>query len=42
MTLTRHLDRLGVLGPRFSAAHAIWIDAGRDRTDRRAGRRDRA
>jgi 5-methylthioadenosine/S-adenosylhomocysteine deaminase len=27
MTLTRHLDRLGVLGPRFSAAHAIWIDA---------------
>lgn len=26
MTLTRHLDRLGVLGPRFSAAHAIWID----------------
>ncbi len=27
MTLTRHLDRLGVIGPRFSAAHAIWIDA---------------
>ena len=26
MTLTRHLDSLGVLGPRFSAAHAIWID----------------
>jgi 5-methylthioadenosine/S-adenosylhomocysteine deaminase len=26
MTLTRQLDRLGVLGPRFSAAHAIWID----------------
>jgi 5-methylthioadenosine/S-adenosylhomocysteine deaminase len=26
-TLTQHLDRLGVLGPRFSAAHAIWIDA---------------
>jgi 5-methylthioadenosine/S-adenosylhomocysteine deaminase len=26
-TLTGHLDRLGVLGPRFSAAHAIWIDA---------------
>jgi guanine deaminase len=26
-TMTRHLDRLGVLGPRFSAAHAIWIDA---------------
>lgn len=25
-TLTRHLDSLGVLGPRFSAAHAIWID----------------
>jgi 5-methylthioadenosine/S-adenosylhomocysteine deaminase len=25
-TLTRHLDALGVLGPRFSAAHAIWID----------------
>jgi 5-methylthioadenosine/S-adenosylhomocysteine deaminase len=27
MTLTHHLDRLGVIGPRFSAAHAIWIDA---------------
>ena len=26
MTLTAHLDRLGVLGPRFSGAHAIWID----------------
>jgi 5-methylthioadenosine/S-adenosylhomocysteine deaminase len=26
-TLTRHLDSLGVIGPRFSAAHAIWIDA---------------
>jgi 5-methylthioadenosine/S-adenosylhomocysteine deaminase len=26
-TLTRHLDDLGLLGPRFSAAHAIWIDA---------------
>jgi 5-methylthioadenosine/S-adenosylhomocysteine deaminase len=26
-TLTHHLDRLGVLSPRFSAAHAIWIDA---------------
>jgi 5-methylthioadenosine/S-adenosylhomocysteine deaminase len=26
-TLTHHLDKLGVLGPRFSAAHAIWIDA---------------
>ena len=27
MTLTRHLDSLSVIGPRFSAAHAIWIDA---------------
>jgi len=27
MTLTHHLDKMGVLGPRFSAAHAIWIDA---------------
>jgi guanine deaminase len=27
MTLTRHLDKMEVLGPRFSAAHAIWIDA---------------
>ena len=26
MTLTAHLDRLGLLGPKFSGAHAIWID----------------
>lgn len=26
-TLTQHLDGLHILGPRFSAAHAIWIDA---------------
>ncbi len=26
-TLTRHLADIGLLGPRFSAAHAIWIDA---------------
>ncbi|MEA2739922.1 MAG: hypothetical protein QOH05_3229, partial [Acetobacteraceae bacterium] len=26
MTMTAHLDRLGLLGPRFSGAHAIWID----------------
>jgi 5-methylthioadenosine/S-adenosylhomocysteine deaminase len=26
MTMTRHLDGLGLLGPRFSGAHAIWID----------------
>ena len=26
MTLTAHLVRLGLLGPRFSGAHAIWID----------------
>jgi 5-methylthioadenosine/S-adenosylhomocysteine deaminase len=25
-SLTAHLDGLGLLGPRFSAAHAIWID----------------
>jgi guanine deaminase len=25
-TLTAHLDRMGLLGPRFSGAHAIWID----------------
>jgi guanine deaminase len=26
MTLTAHLDRMGLLGPSFSGAHAIWID----------------
>ncbi len=26
MTLTAHLEQLGLLGPRFSGAHAIWID----------------
>jgi 5-methylthioadenosine/S-adenosylhomocysteine deaminase len=26
MTLTAHLDRLDVLGPTFSGAHAIWLD----------------
>ena len=26
MTLTAHLHRSGLLGPRFSGAHAIWID----------------
>ncbi len=25
-TLTAHLDDLGLLNPRFSAAHAIWLD----------------
>ncbi len=25
-TLTAHLARIGALGPRFSGAHAIWID----------------
>jgi 5-methylthioadenosine/S-adenosylhomocysteine deaminase len=25
-TLTAHLDELGILGPHFSAAHAIWLD----------------
>jgi 5-methylthioadenosine/S-adenosylhomocysteine deaminase len=25
-TLTAHLDRMGLLGPTFSGAHAIWID----------------
>jgi 5-methylthioadenosine/S-adenosylhomocysteine deaminase len=25
-TLTAHLHQMGLLGPRFSAAHAIWID----------------
>ena len=27
MTLTQHLHRHGVLGPGFSAAHAIWLDS---------------
>ncbi|MEA2774481.1 MAG: hypothetical protein QOD93_7443 [Acetobacteraceae bacterium] len=26
MTLTEHLQRMGLLGPGFSGAHAIWID----------------
>jgi 5-methylthioadenosine/S-adenosylhomocysteine deaminase len=26
MTLTAHLHRMGLLGPGFSGAHAIWID----------------
>ena len=25
-TLTEHLDSLGLIGPQFSAAHAIWLD----------------
>jgi guanine deaminase len=25
-TLTAHLDELGMIGPHFSAAHAIWLD----------------
>lgn len=27
-SLTAHLDRLGILGPDFTAAHGIWLDAG--------------
>ena len=26
MTMTAHLERIGLLGPRFSGAHAIWLD----------------
>jgi 5-methylthioadenosine/S-adenosylhomocysteine deaminase len=26
MTMTAHLQQMGLLGPRFSGAHAIWID----------------
>ncbi len=26
VTLTHHLDRLGILGPNFTAAHAVWLD----------------
>ena len=26
-SLARHLDRIGVLGPNFTAAHAVWLDA---------------
>jgi guanine deaminase len=27
-TLTRHLAKIGVLGANFTAAHAVWLDAG--------------
>ena len=26
-SLVRHLDRLGLIGPRFTAAHGVWLDA---------------
>jgi len=26
-SLTRHLHGVGILGPRFTAAHAVWLDA---------------
>ena len=26
VTLTRHLDDLGILAPNFTAAHAVWLD----------------
>lgn len=26
-TLTAHLDSLGVIGPNFTAAHAVWLDS---------------
>ena len=26
VSLTRHLDQLGILGPNFTAAHAVWLD----------------
>ncbi|MBL8671997.1 MAG: amidohydrolase family protein, partial [Alphaproteobacteria bacterium] len=26
-TLTAHLDALGILGPNFTAAHAVWLDS---------------
>jgi guanine deaminase len=26
MSLTRHLDRLGIVGPDFTVAHGVWLD----------------
>lgn len=26
MTMTAYLDKIGLLGPRFSGAHAVWLD----------------
>jgi 5-methylthioadenosine/S-adenosylhomocysteine deaminase len=40
-TLTAHMDSLGLIGPEFTAAHAIWLDDDDLKRMRDAARRSR-